>query len=296
MGCRTGKMENLVTMTIQDFIGLRFNSPLLRRILSFGYKENHFYKVKFGIIKGSSLFYRKDINFHAIAGLWEKDSLDLLKDMISKFGLDQKAMTIADVGSNIGYYSIFFSKFLHPSSEIFAFEPSSSILPVLRKNIDENKIKNVKILDMACSDHSGTDEFFIGEHHHQSSLVSEWAGNAELGTKTTVAVTTLDDFFEHTNHGKYPDLIKMDIEGGGRYALKGCDQCIREKRPLILIESHMPEEDNAICDLLATYKYDAYRVNTSQWVKNKENNYKDPEGVWGTMLLIPQESRAKANL
>jgi FkbM family methyltransferase len=290
------KMENLVTMTIQDFLGLRFNSPFLRKVLSFRYKENQFYKVQFGMIKGSQLYYRKDINFHAIAGLWEKDSLSLLNDIFSRFGLNQKGVTVADVGANIGYYSIFFSKYLDPSTEIFAFEPSSSILPVLRKNIDVNQIKNVKILDLACSDHTGDDEFFIGEHHHQSSLVSEWAGNNVTGTKTVVSVTTLDHFFEKYNNGRYPDLIKMDIEGGGKYALKGCDKCITEKRPLILIESHTPEEDNAICDLLANYKYEAFRVNTGKWVKNKENNYHDTEGVWGTMFLIPQERRAKANL
>jgi len=289
-------MENLVTMTIQDIFGLRFNSPILRKVLAFRYKENRFYKIPFGILKGSQLFYRKDINFHAIAGLWEKDSLSLLKNVISHFGLDRKGITIADVGANIGYYSIFFSKYLDPSTEIFAFEPSSSILPILRKNIEANKIRNVTILDLACSDHTGDDEFFIGEHHHQSSLVSEWAGNSEYGTKTVVPVITLDDFFEKYDQGKYPDLIKMDIEGGGKYALKGCDNCISAKRPLILIESHTPEEDNAICELLANYKYEAFRVNSGQWVKNKGNNYHDPEGVWGTMLLMPEERRTGVNL
>lgn len=283
-------------MTIQDFFGLRFNSPFLRKVLSFRYKENQFYKVQFGLIKGSRLYYRKDINFHAIAGLWEKESFTLLNDMITRFGLDQKGVTIADVGANIGYYSIFFSRHLDPSAEIFAFEPSSSILPVLRKNMEGNQIKNVKVLDMACSDHTGNDEFFIGEHHHQSSLVSDYAGNKVTGTKTLVSVTTLDDFFGNHNHGKYPDFIKMDIEGGGIYALKGCDKCITEKRPLILMESHIPEEDNAICDLLGRYNYDAFRVNTGKWVINKQNNYLDADGVWGTMMLIPQERRAKANL
>jgi FkbM family methyltransferase len=294
--CGSCKMENLVTMTIQDFFGLRFNSPFLRKVLSFRYKENQFYKVQFGMIKGSQLYYRKDINFHAIAGLWEKDSLSLMKLMINRFALDQNGITIADVGANMGYYSIFFSKYLHPSTEIFAFEPSDSILPILRKNIEANHITNVKILDMACSDHTGDDEFFIGEHHHQSSLVSEWAGNSVSGTKTVVSATTLDNYFGQYNQGKYPDLIKMDIEGGGKYALKGCDLCITAKRPLILIESHTPEEDDAICDLLATYNYDAFRVNTGHWVINKEHNYHDPEGVWGTMMLIPQERRAEANL
>ena len=42
----------------------------------------------------------------------------------------------------------------------------------------------------------------------------------------------------------------MDIEGAGVFALKGCDQCLRIKRPIFLMESHTPEEDGAVGNLL----------------------------------------------
>ena len=278
-------------MNIKSLFSLEFNSPFLRKVLSLKYKEDQFYKLPFGRLKGTKLYYRKDVNFHAMLGLWEKESLEILIRLFALFSMSNKKLTIADVGGNIGYYSIFFSRYLSESTEIFSFEPSSSILPVLRKNIMINNISNVKVLDLACADHVGNEEFFIGAHHHQSSLVAQWADNNTTGTKTVVPTVTLDYFFSKFNQHRFPDLIKMDIEGGGVYALKGCDQCIIEKRPFIIIESHTPDEDNAIIEVLQKYKYEAFRVNTGKWVKFTNRNYADPDGVWGTMLLLPAEQK-----
>jgi FkbM family methyltransferase len=271
---------------------IKFNSLFLRRLLSLWYKEGHFYKVLFGAIRGSKLYYQKDINFHAILGLWEGESLRVLNKIFHKFGLDQPNKVIADVGGNIGYYSIFFSKYLDASTKIFAFEPAMEILPVLRKNIMINNILNVKILDLAAADHTGRDEFFIGEHHHKSSLLKEWSNNASVGKKTVVSTITLDDFFEKFNERRFPDLIKMDIEGGGIYALKGCTRCITEKRPFIIMESHNPGEDRAVSHILQQYNYEAFRISNEKWILHKDNDYTDPDGVWGTMLLMPAERKA----
>src|ERR1700736_3468777 len=128
-------MENLDLMNIRELKYFKFNSSLLRNLLSLWFKEDHFYTIPFGAIRGSKLYYRKDINFHAMMGVWEKESLRVLKRIIYRFGLNQPNKVIADVGANIGYYSIFFSKYLDDSAKIFAFEPSVSILPVLRKNL-----------------------------------------------------------------------------------------------------------------------------------------------------------------
>jgi FkbM family methyltransferase len=285
-------MENMEITNIRRLLFFKFNSAFLRNLLSVRFREDHFYKIPFGAIRGSKLYYRKDINFHAMMGVWEKESLRVLKRIIYRFGLNQPNKVIADVGANIGYYSIFFSKYLDTSAKIFAFEPSMEILPVLRKNLVINNISNVKILDLAVADHTGRDEFFIAEHHHESSLLKEWSNNATTGTKTVVATITLDDFFVKFNQSRFPDLIKMDIEGGGIYALKGITRCLTENRPFILIESHNQGEDGAVGHLLQQFNYEAYRSTNDKWVVHKDRDYTDPDGVWGTMLLMPAERKA----
>jgi FkbM family methyltransferase len=263
-----------------------------RKLLSFWFKEGKSYKVPFGPIRGTRLYFTRGITFHSMIGDWEQGSQELLSKLITKFDLNKPNKVIADVGANMGFYSIFFSKNLDPTSRIFAFEPSITILPVLRKNMDINHLKNVQIFDMACSDHTGTDEFFISENHHTSSLLEEWSTNATAGTKTVVSTITLDDFFEKYNESRFPDLIKMDIEGGGIYALKGCINCIVKKRPFILFESHNPGEDDAVGNLLRTFNYEAYRISNAKWILHKDKDYTDPDGVWGTMLLMPTERKA----
>ncbi len=222
-------------------------------------------------------------------GFWENGSFRVLDKLIKQVGFNKRKVIVADVGANIGFYSLFFSKFLHPESKIFAFEPSVSIIDILKKNLEFNNATNVKIIEMACADKEGEIEFYIGRHHHQSSILKEWADNESEGKRVTIRATTLDDFFYKENSQEFPDLIKMDIEGGAAYALKGCKNCIFTKRPFILIESHTSKEDWAIGELLIENNYEAFRVDDQKWVLHKNKNYKDRQGVWGTMLLVPGE-------
>jgi FkbM family methyltransferase len=200
---------------------MQFGSLMLRKILHAFYNEGKSYKIPFGKLRGMKSFYRNDINFHVMMGLWEEDSIEILSELFAQYELNDKKIIVADVGANTGYYSLFFSRYLNIESKIFAFEPASSILDILKKNMEINHISNVQVLGMACTDKSGEIDFFEGNQHYHSSLLSEWGGNDTFGTKTRVKSISLDDFFSLENGGSFPDLIKMDIEGGGVYALKG---------------------------------------------------------------------------
>lgn len=276
-------------MNLKRIASLEFGIPVLRKILKKVYREGHYYKVRFGKLRGLKSYYRKDINFHTLIGFWETDSINLLDKAIRQFGLKGKNIVVADVGANMGFYSMYFSKNLSPSARIYAFEPSASILDVLRKNIEINSCKNVEIVEAACTESTGTVDFYIGEDHHSSSMLERWGNNSSTGTLTKVNSISLDDFFGSERIGEYPDLIKMDIEGAGVWALKGCDKCLKIKRPLMLMESHTAAEDDAIGYVLANYDYEALRISTNKWIVHKDRNYEDPDGVWGKMLMIPAE-------
>ncbi|MBO6516817.1 MAG: FkbM family methyltransferase [Bacteroidia bacterium] len=275
-------------MTIKDLFTLNFNSKLLRKVLSNVYKEGKVYKPIFGPLQSKELHYRKDINFHAMIGIWEKDSFWVLNKIIDGNLLqdDDKPVVFTDIGANIGYYSIFFEKALGDNVRIQAFEPAA-ILEVLNKNINSNN-KHTEIFEMAVSDKTGEITFYEGPHHHQSSVLGDWSHNAELGTQVTVQSTCLNDFYMDERKGEnLPDLIKIDVEGAAGYVFNGADKLFSAKRPFVLIESHIVEEDNAICDFLNKYDYQAFRTKTKDWVKNRSANYTDPDGVCGTMLLVP---------
>ena len=209
-------------MNLKKIVSLDFGIPLLRRILKSLYKEGHYYKFRFGKLKGLKSYYRKDINFHTLIGLWETENIEVLDKAIRQLGLNKKDIIIADIGANMGYYSMYFAKYFSPKTKIYAFEPSISIIDVLKKNICINNFKNVEIVEAACAGNTGTVEFYIGQNHHSSSMIDYWADNVSLGTLTKVNSISIDDYFGNEKIGRYPDLIKMDIEGAGVYAcIKG---------------------------------------------------------------------------
>jgi FkbM family methyltransferase len=276
-------------MKLKRLITLEFGMPFLRNLLKKVYREGNYYTMRFGKLKGLKSYYRKDINFHTLMGRWETENINALDQAARKLGLDKKDIVIADVGANMGYYSMYFAKYYSPRSKIYAFEPSVSILDVLKKNISINHLDNVEIVEAACAENTGKVEFYISHNHHSSSMIDYWGDNLASGTLTTVKSVSMDEFFENEKRGVYPDLIKMDIEGAGVFALKGCTRCVKMKRPLILMESHTGAEDDAIGDLLRNNNYEALRIDNNKWILHKGRNYEDTDGVWGKMLLIPAE-------
>jgi FkbM family methyltransferase len=239
------------------------------------------------------MYYDKSVNFHAVLGLWDIEILGFLHSTFIKGGLLPKDRVAADVGANIGYYSLWLSRVALGSGHVYSFEPSVETLPLLFKNLALNNVENIDVAKMACSDHVGTTEFFIAKHHHSSSIHAEWAGEGQgTARRVSVPVTTLDAFFAPETGRRPPNFIKFDIEGGGTHALPGARKVIGTARPYILIESHTVEEDRAISNVLTDFDYRGYRLNDRSWVTKPGAVHPDKDGVWGTLLLTPQEHYA----
>ena len=277
-------------LSLRDFRYGHFNSAVARGALGLYFRPGRPYRVAFGPLRGSQIYYEKSINFHAVLGLWDVEYLGLLETALVKSGLLPRDGVAADVGGNIGYYSMWLSQLALPDGQIYTFEPSEEIVPFLTRNLALNHIENVDVVKMACGDHVGTTDFFIAEHHHSSSIHAEWAAEGHgAARKVTVNVTTLDAFFAAETSRRPPNFIKFDIEGGGTHALPGCRHILRETRPFVLIESHTVDEDKAICDVLTGFDYCAYRLVDRNWVEKLDATHPDKRGVWGTLLLAPRE-------
>jgi len=269
----------------------KFNSSLARRVLSLLYRENADYRVPFGPLRGYRLHYDRAINFHSVLGLWDLEAYRFLKAVLEDAGWIGPDRIVADVGANIGIFTLWASRRLAGKrGKVFAFEPAPYALKVLKKNLALNSIERVEIIEAACADRSGEIDFFLGHHHHTSSLLADWAANGgDPAPRIRVPSATLDEFFSGR---EAPDFIKMDIEGGGVLALTKVGACLERKRPLLWIESHSPKEDRAISGLMNQADYRAYRLQTRTAVRHPDSTHPDPDGVWGTLLLYPSEFSA----
>ena len=236
--------------------------------------------------------YHPAITFHAVLGLWEAETFAILQRLFVDSGLLAKDSIVADVGGNIGYYAMWLSRVAVPNGCVYCFEPSPDALPLLRHNLQVNRIENVQVIDSACGNYIGTTDFFLAPDHYASSLHVDWVGS-ERARRVAVPMITLDTFFSPERMRQPPVFIKFDIEGGGTYALPGCQRIFREARPFVLIESHTPDEDRAISCVLDRCSYRAYRLNNRKWVEKPQAVHPDEAGVWGTLLLVPAESYAR---
>jgi len=270
---------------------LRFaqvNSSVARRALSLYFREGRYYTIRFGPLKGLRLYYDRSVDYHAVLGLWDLEGFWMVRTALERLGFLNQPVDIADVGANIGYVSLWLSR-IAPHATVHAFEPAPDVARLLRKNISGNNATNITPLDIACSDREGEIQFYVAPKHHCSSLVQSWASSGSEPASLIVARTnTLDNLFAGNSQRRLA-LIKMDIEGGGVFALPGCNQTVERFRPIFWIESHTPDEDRAISNLLVAHDYRAYRQQTHNWVTNIHATHPDPEGVWGSLLAVPKE-------
>lgn len=281
-------------MSLRDIRYARFNSRTLRGVLRRLYRPGRAYRIRLGPLRGLRFSYQPSVTLHAVMGLLDTETFRILKHLLVDSGLLPPDATVADVGANVGYYTLWLAKLAVPNGHVYSFEPSQEPCEILKQNIRVNEIGNVDVVESACGDRVGNAHFFIANDHHSSSLNAEWAGSQ--AREISVPMCTLDHFFAPATQRGAPEFLKMDIEGGGTLALPGCRRILAEKRPLMLIESHTPAEDGAISKVLVDLAYRGYRLNNREWIRKPKSVHPDIDGVWGTMLLVPEESAGKVSL
>ena len=146
--------------------------------------------------------------------------------------------TFADVGANIGSYTVLASGVSGAKS--IAFEPDPGTAGHLRRNIAVNDLENkVSVIEKAVGDREGEISFTVG-----LDTVNKVAEGAAAGGETrTVPVTRLDDapaLFDAS-------LMKLDVEGFEETVLKGAEKLLQSQK-LIAIETEA--QDAAIAAIL----------------------------------------------
>ena len=142
-------------------------------------------------------------------------------------------MTIVDVGANIGYYTLLFSKLTGDQGRVYAFEPEPQNFSLLQQNLARNQRTNVVALNRAVSDRAGESFLYLSTENYGDHQ----AYPSEDGRrKVPITMTRLDDCV------KGPiDLIKMDVQGFEAHALNGMEAVIAASPGLTIFTEFWPE-------------------------------------------------------
>lgn len=168
-------------------------------------------------------------------GTYEPDTTLLLKQLL------RPGMTIVDVGANIGYYTILSAMSMRGRGSVYSFEPDPHLLGVLHSNVHASGYSGlITIVPMAASDRHEKAKLFLGTNGTTSLFPVRY----EERESVIVEAISLDAYFADLGWPRV-DLVKMDIEGAEKLALKGMKELVSRNPHMELIVEFCP---NAIED------------------------------------------------
>jgi FkbM family methyltransferase len=146
-----------------------------------------------------------------------------------------------DVGANVGILSFAACGLAGPNGNVFAIEPDTYLVSLLRRsarvNRQNNQLAPVTVIPSAVFDSLSLQNFNIAEGGRASNHLAD-LGSSQTGgvreSQNTITVT-LDWLATQIRE---PDLIKIDTEGADFYVLRGGKELLKRKKPILLFEAY----------------------------------------------------------
>jgi FkbM family methyltransferase len=221
------------------------------------------------------------LNYDSFQSMWimynwivDWEEFQLIEHYIEKNDI------VFDIGTNMGFYTLWMSRFIDKYGEIHCFEPDKQNYSRLQTNISLNQIESIiKTNRCAVSDSDGLVKFTEGrdgENH---------ISNIALDSAVEVQSITLDTYFEF--HGiQHIAYMKIDVEGFELQALKGAKKLLKNKKVDIIqleINQQLNNAGTKVNDLLfflENYGYNLYCyetvtrcLNPVQYTQERENYF-----------------------
>jgi FkbM family methyltransferase len=132
---------------------------------------------------------------------------DVWEPAISKYMHDavKPGDIVADIGANIGYYSLLLSRAVGPTGHVFAVEPSPEIRFRLQDMIDRNGIENVTVVPYGISDQTERRAFTKLTANLGASHFGELSDDG-------IELRSLDEVIPKDMLSRL-SFIKIDVEG-----------------------------------------------------------------------------------
>ena len=125
-------------------------------------------------------------------------------------------MQVADVGANLGLYSLLFSRLVGPEGRVYAFEPDSLMAAALRENLAANAVQHVEVFVCAVGASAGQAVLKRNAINSGDNRLGPLPATVNAG-EATVPVKTLSEVLR----GRPVDFVKMDVQGWEGEALSG---------------------------------------------------------------------------
>ena len=179
----------------------------------------------------------------------ERHEVKIMKKLIKKEDV------IWDIGSNIGFYTLLFSK-LAKKGKVISFEPALKTYEILLKQISVNGADNIVPNNFALGDKKGDQELY----YEDAALAQGTASFFEMSGSQheKVQVETIDTL----NKTVLPDIIKLDVEGYEEQVFLGGAIFFKENSPVIMVELKFFDKDTRkrVEGIIEEFGYSIYAI------------------------------------
>jgi FkbM family methyltransferase len=161
----------------------------------------------------------------------------ILEGFESKYILSkiEPGWTVIDIGANIGFYTVQFSKKVGKNGKVLAVEPSFNNVYLLKKNIRANRLKNVSIIEKAVSSKTGIGKLYLSTGHSGDHRIYNTINKRKCIPIQTITIDNL------TKNEKQVDLIKMDIQGAEYLSISGMSRTIKKFPNVKIVSEFSPK-------------------------------------------------------
>jgi len=139
-------------------------------------------------------------------------------------------MVVADIGANIGYYSMLAARLVGPRGRVVAIEPNSENCRLIVMSSRANGFSNVEVWPIALDEEQGW-SYFSAHIGSNGGLIP--GDDDDLGDGRGLVVPTFP--FDELFDGPL-GLVKIDVEGAEGRVVAGAQKLISTHRPVIITE------------------------------------------------------------
>jgi FkbM family methyltransferase len=131
-------------------------------------------------------------------------------------------MHVADVGANLGLYSLLLARGTGPTGRVYAFEPDALMAGALRRNLAANGAAHAEVFECAVGAAPGSAVLQRNAMNSGDNRLGTTTGTALHSEQNAVPVCALQDALR----GRRLDFIKMDVQGWEGEALRGVGELL----------------------------------------------------------------------
>ncbi len=192
---------------------------------------------------------------------------------------------VIDLGANLGYYSVIFSKLVGNDGKVFSIEPVELFRNIFSKNT--KKLTNIEMLPYAIGPVDNekikmgvpvTSSYFS---HGRTHVLSSAEECAMIFDAITMRPETIFKNLDKLNY------LKCDIEGFEGVAIPLFKEIILKFKPILQIEID-PENKDELVPFLKALDYSVFQV-----IDQKLHKVTDPHQAFGDLIFIDKRKIGK---